>query len=218
MKKLIGSLALAAIVVGTLIYARNGQGQEAATPASGQPAGPHQVGLIDMAQVFKDYEKFKTLSEDLRAQVEESDAEAQAMVTAMQQLQAQMTSGTFTAGSPEYAALEQQLIEKQTQLENFRKVKQLEFLRKEAEIYKTVYLEVQDAVSMYARHYSYTLIMRFNRAKVEDAQNPQEIIQSMNRPVVFYKNQDDLTDPILNYLNAQYSRTAAATPGRATGQ
>ena len=85
----------------------------------------------------------------------------------------------------------------------------MEFLRAEADIYKTVYLEVQDAVTMYAEHYNYTLIMRFNRAKVEDAENPQEIIQSMNRPVVYYNDQDDLTEPILQYLNNQYGRTAA---------
>lgn len=212
MKKFIGSLALAAIVVGTLMYSRNGRGQDAGAPAAAQPAGPHQIGLIDMAQVFKEYEKFKALSEDLRAQVQESDAEAQAMVQALQQTQATMSSGTYAAGSPEYQQLEQRLIEQQTEIENFRKVKQLEFLRKEAEIYKTVYLEVQDAVGMYARHYKYTLIMRFNRSKVEDATNPQEIIQSMNRPVVFYKPNDDLTDPILNYLNQQYMSAGGGSP------
>jgi outer membrane protein len=213
-KKFIGNLALAAVVVGTLIYARNGRAQDGGAPAAAQPAGPHQIGLIDMAHVFKEYEKFKTLSEDLRAQVQESDAEAQTMVQALQQTQAQMSSGTYAAGSPEYQQLEQQLIEQQTEIENFRKRKQLEFLRKEADIYKTVYLEVQDAVGMYARHYKYTLIMRFNRAKVEDAENPQEIIQSMNRPVVFYKSQDDLTDPILNYLNQQYTRTTGGAAGQ----
>ena len=209
MKKLIASLSLAAIVVGTLIYARTGQGQEAAAEVT----GTHQVGLIDMANVFKEYDKFKALSEALRAQVEESDQEAQAMVAEMQRLQAQLTDedNTLIPGSPGYAAIERQLIEGQTNLETFRKVKQLEFLRKEADIYKTVYLEVQDAVTMYAEHYNYTLIMRFNRAKVEDAENPQEIIQSMNRPVVYYNDQDDLTEPILRYLNQQYGGTTGAT-------
>ena len=207
MKKLIASLSLAAIVVGTLIYVQTSQGQDAPAEAAAS-TGPHQVGLIDMANVFKDYEKFKALSEALRAEVAESDAQAQEMVAAMQRIQAQATSGTYEEGSPEYAALEQQLIEGQSELEAFRRQKQREFLRQEADIYRTVYLEVQDAVSMYAQHYKYTLIMRFNRSKVEDAENPQEIIQSMNRPVVYYNGQDDLTDPIVNYLNSQYGRTA----------
>jgi Skp family chaperone for outer membrane proteins len=207
-KKLIASLSLAAIVVGTLILARTGEGQDAATQAAAPAGGPHQIGLIDMAQVFKEYDKFKAQSDALRQEVEDSDAEAQAMVTAMQQLQAQLTSGQLQEGSADYSAIEQQLLEKQSQLDTFRKMKQREFLRKEADIYKTVYLEVQDAVEKYAKYYKYTLIMRFNRSKVEDAENPQDIIQSMNRPVVFYRDNDDLTDPILNYLNQQYSRTA----------
>lgn len=216
MKKLIASLSLAAIVVGTLILTRAGEGQDAAAQQAGPTGGPHQIGLIDMAHVFKEYDKFKTLSDGLRQEVEDSDAQAKAMVTTMQQLQAQLTSGTLQEGSDEYSAIEQQLLEKQSGLDAFRKMKQREFLRKEAEIYKTVYLEVQDAVEKYAKYYKYTLIMRFNRSKVEDAENPEEIIQSMNRPVVFYRDNDDLTDPILNYLNQQYGRTAGQ-PAPASG-
>jgi outer membrane protein len=205
-KLMIGTLA-AAIAVGLLIGVRTGVGQET---ASAQPqGGPHQVGLIDMAHVFKEYEKFKTLSDGLRAEVEASDAEAKTKIEELQQLQSQLTSGTLTEGSAEYTALEESLATKSSELETFRKLKQRDFLRKEADIYKTVYLEVQDAVQKYARYYKYTLIMRFNRDKVEDAENPQDIIQSMNRPVVFHRAEDDLTDPILSFLNTEYRKTAS---------
>ncbi|REJ91966.1 MAG: OmpH family outer membrane protein [Planctomycetota bacterium] len=214
-KKLIVCLAAAAVVVGTLITAREGAGQDN-KPQSQSAKTPHQIGLIDMAHVFKEYEKFKALSDSLRAEVESSDAEAKAMVEVMQQLQAELTSGTLTEGSPEYSAKEQQLLQKQAELESFRKMKQRDFLRAEADIYKTVYLEVQDAVTKYAEYYNYTLIMRFNRAKVEDAENPQEIIQSMNRPVVFHRSKDDLTDPILGFLNSNYRKTAGAPAGGST--
>jgi outer membrane protein len=210
-KKLIVSLAAVALVAGTLVYSRTGSGQEPAAAAG--PA--HQVGLIDMAEVFKKYDKFTTLSEALKKDVEASDAEAKAKVEALQSMQAKLQGGTLVEGSPEYTALEQQLVEGSTQLEAFRKLKQRDFLKKEAEIYKTVYLEVQDMVRRYAQYYKYTVIMRFNRAKVEDAENPQEIINSMNRPVVYYHDQDDITDPILQSLNQQYNksaRPAAAAP------
>lgn len=210
MKKLIIGTLAAAIAVGLFFGVRPGVGQEASTA---QPqGGPHQIGLIDMAQVFKEYEKFKTLSDGLRAEVEASDAEAKEKIDELQQIQSQLTSGTLTEGSAEYATLEASLATKSSELETFRKLKQRDFLRKEADIYKTVYLEVQDAVQKYARYYKYTLIMRFNRDKVEDAENPQDIIQSMNRPVVFHRPEDDLTDPILNYLNGEYRKTA----GRST--
>ena len=210
MKKLIFCCATAALSVGLLAGPQVGLGQESTRggTASASAAMPHQVGLIDMAHVFKEYSKFKALSEALKQEVEGVDNQAKGMVEELQQLQARIKSGTLVEGSPDYNTIEQQFLTKSTELETFRKMKQREFLRKEADIYKTVYLEVQDAVQQYARIYHYTLIMRFSRDQVESAENPQEIIQSMNRPVVYHRNRDDLTDPILKYLNEQYGRTA----------
>ena len=208
MKKFIVCLASVALGAGLMLgpSVSYGQGQAATAPAA---ATPHQVGLIDMAHVFKEYSKFKALSESLKEEVQTVDNEAKGMVQALQQMQAQLASGTLAEGSQQYSDLEQQLVTKATELEAFKKMKQRDFVRKEADIYKTVYLEVQDAVSQYAKIYKYTLIMRFNREKVESAENPQEIIASMNRPVVFHQAKDDLTDPILKYLNDQYGKTAA---------
>ena len=92
------------------------------------------------------------------------------------------------------------MITKKSELEAYRASQQRDFLRKESEIYKQVYLETQDMVQKYANAYQYTLIMRFNRSSVEDAENPQEVIQSMNRQVVYHKKGDDITDPVLRGL------------------
>jgi outer membrane protein len=207
-KKLYVCLAAAALVAGTWFPAEVRAQDKPATTAA---ATPHQVGLIDMAHVFKEYEKFKALSEALRAEVETSEAQAKAALQELQQLQAQLTGGTLKEGTPEFTAIEQKIVQGSTELETFRKVKQREFLRKEADVYRTVYLEVQSAVEKYARYYKYTLVMRFNRGDVESAENPQEILQSMNRPVVYHRGEDDLTDPILNFLNNEYRKTAGTT-------
>jgi Skp family chaperone for outer membrane proteins len=209
-KKFIVCLASVALGAGLLLSPTVGVAQETTKPAAPAAAPlPHQVGLIDMLHVFKEYNKFKTLSESLKAEVEATDAEMKSSVTALQQMQAQLQSGTLAEGSQQYTDLEQQLVTKATELEAFKKMKQRDFVRKEADIYKTIYLEVQDAVSQYAKIYKYTLIMRFNRDKIETAENPREILDSMNRPVVFHQAKDDISDPILKYLNDQYSRTAA---------
>ena len=210
MKKLYVCLAAAAFVAGTWFPAEL-RAQDKPATAAAPAATPHQVGLIDMAHVFKEYEKFKALSDALRAEVETSEGQAKAALQELQQLQAQLTGGTLKEGTPEYTAIEQKIVQGSTELETFRKVKQREFLRKEADVYRTVYLEVQSAVEKYARYYKYTLVMRFNRDDVESAENPQEILQSMNRPVVYHRGEDDLTDPILNFLNNEYRKTAPAS-------
>jgi outer membrane protein len=202
-KKLIFGAMAIAVLASLLVVSETIQGQQSAAPAAAETV-PHKVGLIDMAEVFKEYQKFKTLREALQSEIEQSDSKAKAMIEEMRQLQEQLQSGQLKQDSPEYKNIEQTLISRKSDLETFRQVQQRDFLRKESEIYKQVYLEVQDAVNKYAAYYHYTLIMRFNRTKVEEAENPQEVIQSMNRQVVFHRTNDDITKPVLDYLNKTY--------------
>ena len=200
------SLWTTAIVVAGLFLAPGlASAQEAQTKAA-----PHQIGLIDLAHIFKNYEKFKDKTQSLQTAAEDAEAKAQGMLEQMKQIQGQLQSGNIAAGSVDYNKLEAQLIKLQTELQTFRQVEQRDIVRKQADVYKQIYLEVQDAVGQYAKYYKYTLIMRFNRQEVSEAVDPQTVMQGMNRQVVYYQNQDDLTDPILNFLNEKYRKTASA--------
>jgi Skp family chaperone for outer membrane proteins len=204
-KKLIAGAVTIAVLTSLFVASEPIHGQQGAEAPTA-----HKVGLIDMAEVFKEYEKFKTLRESLQADIEKSEAQAKAMIQEMQKLQEQAKTGQFKEDSPQFKQLEQQLIAKKSELEAFRAGQQREFLRKESEIYKQVYLETQDMVSLYAKHFGYTLVMRFNRNSVETADNPQEVIQSMNRQVVFHRTGDDITNPVLQKLNEVYSKPTAS--------
>lgn len=206
MKKLILTAMAVAMVASLLVVSGTIQGQQGQQrPPASAADTPHKIGLIDMAEVFKDYEKFKALRDSLQAEIEQSDARAKSMLAEMKQLQDVAQSGQYKQDSQEYKNIEQQLITKKGELESFRQVQQREFLRKESEIYKTVYLEVQDMVEKFATHFNYTLIVRFNRSKVDEAENPQEVIQSMNRQVVYHRGQDDITPRIVQALNQRYA-------------
>lgn len=194
-------VAVALATLGLFVAVAPVMSQEAATSA------PHQIGLIDMAHIFKNYEKFKDQTAGLQKLAEEAEAKAKAMMEEGKKGQEQLQ--TLVAGSPEYSALEAKLIKLKTELETFRQVEQQKIVRQQADVYKTIYLEVQDVVNRYAAYYKYTLVIRFNRADVADAGNPQAIIQNMNRQVVYYQTQDDITDPILKHLNDQYKKTAS---------
>lgn len=176
----------------------------------------HQLGLIDMAYVFKNYQKFNDKTEALQAEIVKTDTEMKSRVEAGQKIQAQMKE--FSAGSSEYEKLEGDLLTEQAELKKLQLKKQREFMRKEADIYKATYLEVRDAISRYSTYYKYTLILRFDRSGVTSAENPQDIVEGLNQQVLYHRNRDDLTDPILNYLNEQWKRTqqAAASPSSTT--
>jgi len=213
-KKLFLSLSAAALCTGLALAPTTVLAQQGA-PAAAGPKSTHQVGLIDMAFVFKNYDKFKTMTKALQEEAQGAQKKADAMIEEMKSLQSKLQGGDLAEGSADYVRIESQLLKMQTDLETYRKVSQRDFLRKEADIYKTIYLEVQTAVNDYADYYKYTLILRFNRQEVSEADNPQQILNSLGRQVVFYRKQDDLTAPILQYLNDEFKAKGGTAPAAA---
>lgn len=214
MKKLITSATVLAIVGCFACFTETASAQTKGN-AQGKASVVHKVGLIDMAHVFKNYEKFTALREELKAEIQQSDAKAKAMAEQIQAVQKEMQD--FKQGSPEYLAREKQLAQAASDFEAFRKVAQRDFLRKESRIYHTIYMEVTDTVKKYASIYNYTLIIRFNRENL-DTDDPKKLIQGMNRQVVFHRADDDITLSVLDYLNRNYAKTSGtatrpAAPG-----
>lgn len=210
MKKFITS-AMVIAVAGCFGCLTETASAQSAAPANAKSV-EHKVGLIDMAHVFKNYTKFTALREELKAEIQQSDAKAKAMAEQIQAVQKEMQD--FKQGSPEYLAREKQLAQAASDFEAFRKVAQRDFLRKESRIYHTIYMEVTDTVKKYAKIYNYTLIMRFNRESL-DTDDPKKLIQGMNRQVVFHRADDDITLSVLDYLNRSYKPSSAgAAPTR----
>lgn len=203
-------IVLAVAVLGACLSADS----SAFAQGSGAPAAAvaHKVGLIDMAHIFKNYKKFDALREDLKNEIASSDAKAKQMVTQLKALDDQLKQ--MKQGSPGYVEKEKQLLQVNSDFEAFRKGAQRDFVRKESQIYKTVYLEVSDAVEKYAYHYKLTLVMRFNREELEGADEPQDVLNRMNRQIVYFRPEDDITEPVLTFLNRNYEKVVGAEAPR----
>ena len=179
-------------------------GYESATAQANAKAQPSKVGLIDMAEVFKEFKKFTALREDLKNEMVQMDTAAKPQIQEMQRLQKQLQSGAFASGSPEKSQAEEQLINVSTKLEALRKKSQVDVMRKESEIYKDVYLEIQAAVEKFSKYQGYDMVIRFNSSKLEEQENPQAVLQQMNRNVIYHNPADNITGVIVKYLNKQY--------------
>ncbi|MGQ0634260.1 MAG: OmpH family outer membrane protein [Planctomycetaceae bacterium] len=178
-----------------------GQGQN--SPAQDVP---HKVGLIDMGQVFNEYKKLTQLKQDYTVEQQEAEAKAKQFVEKLQSKQQEIKE--FVEGSPEYTRIEKQLAALATEFETFKKITQRDLMRKEAKMFQTVYLEVQDVVERVAKKNGYTLVLRFSRDELNTG-DPQKMIQGLNRQVVYSRSQDDMTQVVLKYLNSKYSDAAA---------
>ena len=224
MKKLLISFAVMASLASFLVTAF-GQNQtttgskpkpaSATTAPQGDP--PHKIGLIDMGRVFKEYKKFDALREDWKAELQTNEDSAKKLAGDVQKVVEEMK--TYKAGSQEFIAAEKKQAQLAANFELFRKNSQRELMRKEADIYKTVYLEAMTVVERFAEHYGYTLVMRFNSENIE-GEDLQKLQIGLNRVIVYHRNDDDLTDPVITHLNKQYDKSlnSAAPKGRPAPQ
>ena len=206
MKKLILSASIVVCMVGLGLALNNAWGQGATKTAVEQV--PHKVGLIDMAFLFSKYTKFEALRNDLKAEIESADGALKVRLEKIKGLQAEMKE--LVPNSPQFVAREKQITEMAGAAEAERKNLQRQFMREETKVYQTVYREVLDAVNKYAAIYKYTLIVRYSRDDAEVGDDPQKVMQALQRQVVFNRPEDDITDAVLNYLNKQYKPTAVA--------
>lgn len=171
------------------------------------PDSPHRIALIDMARVFKNYKKFENLREELKNDLTKSEDQFKRMAEQLRKEQADLK--LVKEGSEEFREKEKNVLTHTTQMETYRKSQQRDLIRREAQIYKTIYLEVADAVQKYASHFSYTLVLRFTSDDVENTENPEEVMRGLNKQVVYYRPNDDITNAIVSFLNRNYQRTAA---------
>jgi Skp family chaperone for outer membrane proteins len=213
-KKSVLSASAAALLSAVLLCPQVGYSQGAAAPATAAAAAPHKVALIDMAYVFKNYEKFSVLREDLKAKIQVSEEEAKGKAGNIQEMQAKLKA--YAEGSEEFNAAEKQFAQASADFEAFRRAAQRDFLKQESQIYHTVYMDVSDAVAKYAKYYKYNLVLRFNREDL-DTENAQKLIEGMNRQVVYFENENDITQSVTDYLNKKYGGQTATKPaGSAT--
>ncbi|MCH2210618.1 MAG: OmpH family outer membrane protein [Fuerstiella sp.] len=178
-----------------------------------------RVGLIDMAHVFQNYEKFKELREGLQAAVQQSDAEAKDMAGEFKALQEQLSqqSKDFDPGSPEYENIERRLLDEKAKFESWRAATQRKLARRETEMLKTIYADVSRMVKAYSEYAEYSLVLRFNRKGVDDEMQPQQAIQAMNKNVIYHQSGNDITEIVLKQLNNQYNRKSGRTPTQSAG-
>ncbi len=198
---------MAAMVAGTIVPVL---AQDGAKPAAPKDATPHRVGLVDMAEVFQGYKKFEQLRTALSTEIEKSDAEAKLMVERMQAMQQEMAESKLAPGSAQYEQAEKALLDAKGEFEAFRAATQRKLARRESEMFKVIYADTTMMVKKYAEYAKYTVVMRFDRKDIDENTAPNEAVQRMNKQVVYYRADDDITDVVLSTLNKEFEK---ANPG-----
>ena len=164
------------------------------------PAQPHagdRIAVIDINYIFKNHVRLNHMVEDWKKDVKALDDsmrnEKRSMEGKIRKLQ------EYKIGSLEYKRLEEEIAKQQSELQVRATLAKKDFQLRETKMYLDVYREVQGQVDYFARRHGITMVLRYNRSKINE-DDPRQRMQLVMRPVVF-QNNIDITIDILQRLN-----------------
>jgi Skp family chaperone for outer membrane proteins len=158
-----------------------------------------RVAIVDMARIFKTSKAFEGARDKLKEKISESEEVAKKMLQEITDLAQKLKTPGLDPDTKKDLTTE--VTAKSKEFEEFKKVKQKEFLTAESKIYLTIYNMVIKEIGDYADAHKIDLVMRYSSEALDDS-DAQLLLQGMNRQVVF-QNKLDITDDIIDLLRDQ---------------
>ena len=191
------SLVLASALVASPLVASLEAQQPTTRPNLHANASRFGYAVIDISHIFKQYAKFTTALDSMKAQVQGVEAKLKADQAEVAKIAEQLKA--FKPGTPDFKRLDNQFSTAKANFALKAERERKDILEKEAQIYYQAYLEVNDAVRVYAQRNNIGLVLRFNGQPI-DPNNRQDVLRAINKPVV-YDGGVDITLEVLDSLN-----------------
>lgn len=207
---LLAALAAASVLAAVLscmtLSGSDAAAQSPVRPAMGPQPTPSAIALLDVSYIFKKHARLKALMDEMKKDVEAAEAwvnnERNAQIKLLEQLK------QYRQGSQEFKSLEETIAKRRADLAIKIQQQKRDFLHREAKIYHNVYLEIQQEVNYYCQARGTALVLRFSR-EAPDVERPDSVLSYINKPVITYSKDLDITDLILSQLNR---RPVGGTP------
>lgn len=201
---------VAAVYVGGRLRA-----QTAGAPA---PEPRTRIALINLLYVLEKYDRAKALNEEMKSTAKPFQDRDAAKVALRE-------SKIKEAQAPGCTAEKRAQLEKDVkQIDRERQDNKSDYdaamNKKSEEALKILYMEIQDAATRYAQAHNFDLVLHFNDATTREKYYSAQSIRLKIQPTVcmpLYASPGmDISQPVVDALNAAYRRTAA-TPAPAAG-
>lgn len=205
-----------------LVTASPAPAQVGTAPAAGRPmAAPRSssVALLNVAYLFDNHPRLKQMRDEMKADVERADAAVKAEQENIKRLAEKLEQ---YRGTPEFKAIEEEVAKRSNDLKLQIALQRKEFMLREARMYHQTYQEIADEVKYYCEQNGIDVVLRFNADKV-DLENPESVLIHVNKPVVYYATERDITGIVLTTIYRRYgidpanperAATRPTTPGR----
>lgn len=189
---------------------RDGDVRKTAAGTSGRTVAPSAmlIGTIDMEAVLKGYEKAKALEEKVAADIQEERKKLIQMQAEMKQLADQ--ASRFAQNSPDAKKYMNQAMEIEVKLKANEQKLKAEFAMRWADTSASLYEEIQRFAAAVAKKHGMSMVVRIMPPPAQ-GQDPDSVMNGMQRNVVYADPALDISNEVINYLNNKYRTDNAAT-------
>jgi Skp family chaperone for outer membrane proteins len=179
-----------------------------AAPGQDQAAGGSSlpIGLLNIERIAQSHkptlERLKALQED----AQELQKSATLKQSELENVSADLQKAV--RGSAEFQKLQNQLSRLQRELQTFVQEGQQKLREKDLKLSLSLHREIDEVLKPYCKAKGIRLVVRTNTTSLDENQPPQQILQTVNRAIL-YEDGLDITDDVLKLLE---ERTAKGKP------
>ena len=187
------------VIVVLSVSWKSGWLEAAQEPALLKPGS--RIAIVDLTRIYAHHVDFKQKVDLMRIDVQQAEMELKASKEALEALKNSLEKEPIGSAERAEAQLKLDLDTQALQLQvNQQKAR---FMKQEAQIYIETYDRVLGIIATYAEKQGIELVLRFNGEPIDRNNNLQNVMQQLNRQVVFNNKRIDITDEILRQVNAK---------------
>ena len=170
-------------------------------------AGELKVGVVDINDIFDKYEK----RSDLDKQLKESEAEFKAEIESKKKAMVELNEETqlLDLGSESRNKNMDILERKNVELEGYAKFAENQLMKRYKDAFEEIYDVIVKEIDSYGKENNYSLIMKKEKPNLRSNQIADLQFKIGIRTVLYNSNAVDITQNIVDRINARYQQEKA---------
>jgi Skp family chaperone for outer membrane proteins len=202
------SIALMGMCVAQSTFGQAPQAQPAAPKA-----GPSSIALVDVGYILKNHPTMDSSMKALQGEMQKAQEDIESRRKSLLS-ETENVAKSFNQDSPEFKQKQEFLISQESKLRVDFMGKEKEFAEKQAGVIYQSYQQINQAISVVAKHYNYDLILRYSREQNEmNPKEPKTVNFGIQRDVLFHNPQVDVTDLVMSVLGSSVGAAPAPNGG-----
>jgi len=185
-----------------------GAGLLLAAAVAAEPASrPMKIGVVRLQTVLDKLKEKTAIDTRLEAKAQQVTEELAALKEEVDKLEKDLGYSNLAPDSPERAKKQEELKNKQRELQAHYKVQTGAFRTERLRAVQKLYDKIIQQVEQYGKEHQYDLILRGSEQDNKEADDSLEMnLRIVERVVLYAPDADDVSDKVADLMNAQYAK------------